>query len=328
MLYCPPEVTRAMSNDPLDLSLIAAIVRRWEPGARLIEARPLEGGVSAQTTCLEVETSAGEHQRLVLRRHGAWDLAQNPRIAATEYALLRALHARGLPVACPLTLDEACDLMPTPYILLEYLPGETLWEPADPAATAREIARQMAAIHTVRAGDPALPPLPGRLAACQRALAQPPEALDDSLSEAEIRAALTAHPMPPDRNAHVLLHDDLWPGNILWQDGAVCGILDWSEAALGDPIADLANSRLELLWAYGEAAMEAFTATYLSVTGYDVASLPWWDLIAALKPCGLLSTWVNDPIREAPMRVKHRWFTEQAIIGLAEGSHGWTGSTG
>ncbi|MFO7695642.1 MAG: phosphotransferase [Anaerolineae bacterium] len=308
-----------MLNDPLDRSLLAAIVRRWEPGARLIDVRPLEGGVSAQTACLQVETSDGQRQRLVLRRHGACDLAQNPRIAATEHALLRALRARGFPVARPLTLDEACDLLPTPYILLEYLPGETLWDPAAPAATAHEIARQMAAVHTVRAGDPALPPLPDRLAACQRALAHPPETLDDSLSEAEIRAALAAHAGSPDRNPHVLLHDDLWPGNILWQGGAVTGILDWSEAALGDPIADLGNSRLELLWAYGEAAMEAFTATYLSLTGHYAASLPWWDLIAALKPCGLLSTWVNDPVREAPMRARHRWFTEQALAAMTDG---------
>lgn len=287
-----------------------------DTAARLLQAYPLEGGVSAQTTCLEIETRAGQRQRLVLRRHGVRDLAQNPRIAATEFSLLRALQRLGLPVAAPRALDESNDLLPTPYLLLDYLPGKVLWQPADPPGAGRAIGQQMADIHAIAVDDPTLPSLPDRLAACLDDLAHPPETLDETLSEGAIRAALMAAGTPPERHPRVLLHNDLWPGNILWQNGAVTGILDWSEAALGDPIADLGNSRLELLWAYGEAAMEAFTETYIDITRHDATSLPWWDLIAALKPCGLLSFWVNDPVKEAPMRIQHHWFTERAIREL------------
>lgn len=312
-----------------DRALLAEIVRRIDPAATLVDARPLEGGVSAQIIALDIARASGRQERLVLRRHGAWDLQQNPRIAAMEYALLRCLADRGLPVPAPVHLDESGALLPTPWLVQTYLPGEPRWGAALTAASGADpellvtvdaIAAQMAAIHAVAADDPSLPALTERLEACLNDLAQPPATLDESLSEGAIRAALlAAH--PPQRNPRVLLHNDLWPGNILWQDNAISGILDWSEAGLGDPLADLGNSRLELLWAYGEAAMERFTATYLDLTGHDATALPWWDLIAALKPCGRLHTWGIHSEREASMRVQHRWFTARAIDQLAEFSH-------
>jgi aminoglycoside 2''-phosphotransferase len=36
-------------------------------------------------------------------------------------------------------------------------------------------------------------------------------------------------------------HGDLWYGNLLIDDGHVTGIIDWEDAALGDPALDLAN---------------------------------------------------------------------------------------
>ena len=44
--------------------------------------------------------------------------------------------------------------------------------------------------------------------------------------------------------------------------GRLVGVIDWEDAALGDPLADLANSRLEILWAFGDEAMERFTREY------------------------------------------------------------------
>ncbi|HYI01996.1 aminoglycoside phosphotransferase family protein [Hyalangium sp.] len=60
-----------------------------------------------------------------------------------------------------------------------------------------------------------------------------------------------------------VLHGDFWPGNILWQEDRIAAVIDWEDAAVGDPLSDLACSRVELMCAYGEAAMEAFTAHFL-----------------------------------------------------------------
>jgi aminoglycoside phosphotransferase (APT) family kinase protein len=42
-------------------------------------------------------------------------------------------------------------------------------------------------------------------------------------------------------------------------------VIDWEDAAIGCPLADLANARLELLWAAGGEAMEEFTRRYTAM---------------------------------------------------------------
>jgi aminoglycoside phosphotransferase (APT) family kinase protein len=89
------------------------------------------------------------------------------------------------------------------------------------------------------------------------------------------------------RNPPVLLHGHLWPGNVLWQDGRLVAVLDWEDAAIGDPLADVANARLELLWARGAEAKDEFTRWYRSlVPGVDVTDLPHWDRWAGLRLAG------------------------------------------
>lgn len=246
-----------MRNDLPNRALLAEIVRRVDAAATLIDARPLEGGISAQIIALDITREDGLRERMVLRCHGAGDLQQNPRIAAIEFSLLHCLHQRGRPVPVPLHLDESGKLLPTPWLVLTFLPGEPRWGAAiahasDPeCAVMREtvdaIAQERTAIHAIAADDPDLPALPDRLEACLDDLAHPPATLDDSLSEGAIRAALVAAGTPRRANPCVLLHNDLWPGNILWHDATISGVIDWSEASVGDPMADLGNSRLELL---------------------------------------------------------------------------------
>ena len=84
-------------------------------------------------------------------------------------------------------------------------------------------------------------------------------------------------------NAPVLLHGDYWPGNILWRDEQLAAVIDWEDARLGDPLIDLAISRLDLLWIFGSEAMNSFTQDYLTGMAIDTRDLPYWDLCAALR---------------------------------------------
>jgi thiamine kinase-like enzyme len=83
--------------------------------------------------------------------------------------------------------------------------------------------------------------------------------IDDSLNEGVILDSLkSVWPLPP-RNKDLILHGDFWTGNILWKDCKLIAVIDWEDSALGDPLADVANSRLEILWAFGIDAMKEFT---------------------------------------------------------------------
>tara|TARA_Y100001960_G_scaffold220563_1_gene230694 strand:+ start:154 stop:603 length:450 start_codon:yes stop_codon:yes gene_type:complete len=80
-----------------------------------------------------------------------------------------------------------------------------------------------------------------------------------------------------------LLHGDLWPGNVLWQDGRLVAVVDWEDGAAGARLIDVAIARSDLSWGYGWDAMEAFTARYATRTGCDLSALPLWNLRATLR---------------------------------------------
>ncbi|HVX29304.1 MAG TPA: phosphotransferase family protein, partial [Nitrolancea sp.] len=268
----------------MDDETFQRVVARLDPNARLVRASPLTGGISAQVIALEIEHAGGERQKIVLRRHGERDLAHNPRIAADEFRLLQMLQVAGIAAPAPLFLDEACDLFPTPYLLMEFIEGEADFSPDDPTELIAQMADQLARIHRIDAPRHDLSFLPHMTDQFARRLRNRPAALDDSLSEGRIRDALEPNWPPSPRNADVLLHGDYWPGNILWKDGALAAVIDWEDAARGDPLGDLANARLELLFFYGPDAPERFTERYLSASPIDTTNLPYWDLAVAHPP--------------------------------------------
>ena len=102
----------------------------------------------------------------------------------------------------------------------------------------------------------------------------------------------------------------------MWRDGQIVGVIDWEDAALGDPLADIANSRLELLWAFGIDAMQNFTYHYQSLADIDFANLPYWELYAALRRIPQIAGWGLDDITEKAMRERLRWFVAQAFKNL------------
>jgi aminoglycoside phosphotransferase (APT) family kinase protein len=110
----------------------------------------------------------------------------------------------------------------------------------------------------------------------------------------------------------VLLHGDFWPGNVLWQDGRLIAVIDWDDAAIGDPLADLGTTRLELLWALGSEAMDRFTCHYRAVTTVDLADLPHWDIRAATEAREQLPQWGLAAGVERTMREQLEQFVERA----------------
>jgi aminoglycoside phosphotransferase (APT) family kinase protein len=279
------------------------------PGGRLLRAWPLSGGVSAHMTALEIEKPDGANLKLILRRHGPRDLASNPHVAAHEFRLLQILQSAGYPAPRPYYLDESGAVLPTPYLLIDYVDGQTEFAPADLGAYLKQIATQLAALHRITPARVDLAFLTHLKSGFGPAPAHP----DDSLREADIRTALNEAWPLPDLNPPALLHGDFWPGNILWRQGRIAAVIDWEDACLGDPLSDVANCRLELLWTLGREAIAVFTEHYRALVHVDFTHLPYWDLRAALRPAGRLSKWGLDATAERRMRAQHAWFVGQAL---------------
>jgi aminoglycoside phosphotransferase (APT) family kinase protein len=117
---------------------------------------------------------------------------------------------------------------------------------------------------------------------------------------------------PAPINPPALLHGDLWPGNVLWRQGRLAAVIDWEDASAGDPLADLANSRLEMLWARGADAMRAFTSAYRSTMDLDYTALPRWDRHVAARRAARIGGWGLPRERLRRMRAQLGWFARQA----------------
>jgi aminoglycoside phosphotransferase (APT) family kinase protein len=289
----------------MDPGQFEALARRIDPRGRLLRAWELKGGVSAQVTTFEIELADGRTERLIVRRHGAVDRTRNPRIAADEFRLLQLLEAAGVPAPRPRYLDRDGELFATPCLVVEYVEGESPPAGLAESELVDQLAAVLAQIHRVANASFLL----------QRTITS--ELPSRSEEERRIRDVLrAAHPLP-ERNRPVLLHGDFWPGNTLWRDGRLVAVIDWEDAAIGDPLADVANARLELLWARGAEAMEDFTHRYQACAAeVDLTDLPYWDLWADLRLAGRTTEWGLDDATTKAMRVGHEAFVAQALAKL------------
>jgi aminoglycoside phosphotransferase (APT) family kinase protein len=312
VIFSTPATRSFISNRRNVTEPFVELLSRFAAGSTLLRTRVLAGGMSAAVTLVEFVDAAGVPQKVVVRVHGERDRAQNPQVAEHEYALLQALHRSGAPVPRPIFVDSSDRAMGSPCVVIEFIEGSTT-APSESVAIP-QLSRALAALHAVawRAHDlgflKATSQVPPALA--------PGAAIDNSMSETRIRTALALHP-PVQPNGTALLHGDFWPGNVLWRGDQLAAVIDWEDAALGDALTDLANSRMEMLWAFGADGMQAFTRAYLALTPtLDTRALPCWDLLAALRPCGQIQDWGLPDADERRMRQQHAWFVAQAIDKL------------
>lgn len=305
-----------MSNK-LEKQKFEQVVQKFYPQSRLLNVWELKGGVSAQVTALEIRQTDGQMQKMVVRQHGAVDLKQNPQIAADEFKLLQILQSAGIVAPKPYHLDQSAGIFATPYIIIEYIEGKTEFNLANLDDCIHQMAEQLAKIHAVDCDKFDLAFLPNQTVKYSEKLRNRPAKLDESLDEGRIRAVLERVWPLPQYNTTVLLHRDFWPGNIMWQDGRLAAVLDWEDAKLGDPLADVANSRLEILWAFGRIAMDSFTDYYKATTNIDFNNLPYWDLCAGLRPMFKIAEWAGDETTKKKMREGHHLFITQAFKKLA-----------
>jgi aminoglycoside phosphotransferase (APT) family kinase protein len=305
-----------------DLAILARLLRQFAPDLRPVRTWNLTGGVSAIVTAVMAARPDGSAQTLVVRQYGAANLRTDPLAASHEFALLNLLYTAGLPVPRPHYADESCLIMPAPCLVIEFIDGVAVTDPSLVHQPLTEVASQLAAplasLHAAAltlADAPYLADIAGIAAG---KLATWPAAPDESLSETAVRRALARIWPPPLVNRPVLLHGDYWPGNAVWRDGRLVGVIDWEDAVLGDPLADVGNARMEIFMLFGEAAASNFTHAYRALMpDLDMTALPHWDLYASLRHAGRMDDWGLEPADLARLQAGHQEFTSAALAQLA-----------
>ena len=223
---------------------IDLLIARHFPGARVHHITPLTGGVSADVVRVDLVPDTGGPQSIVLRIHGPTHSGHD---AAVEFELLRALHRAGVRVPEPLFVEASCRQYPHPYLAMEFVEGTTALGPAQVDHGIDAMADMLFSLHQTPVA--ALPALPLRI--------DPLTEIFDFLPGGPewdgLRRQLSALEDTAFVGEPVLLHGDFWPENLIWQDGQIKSVLDWEDAALGDPLSDVACTGLELCYAYGDS---------------------------------------------------------------------------
>jgi aminoglycoside phosphotransferase (APT) family kinase protein len=297
---------------------LQAIVEGAFPGASIATCEPLSGGVSARAVVVELRTAQERTERVVVRRPTRDTADEARKVVATEQALLSRLPAWNVPAPRLRHAD-----LERGALVLDHVDGTTDLAPPHRRERFTQMADVLTRIHRA--------PIDAELSRLMRPVEWgnlPPTTreLDTSLDEAGVRAAIARFGPPERPNAPTLLHGDYWPGNLLWRTDELVAVLDWESAKVGDPVRDLAITRLDVLWVFGEQAMNEITDLYRARREVDFHDLARWDLQVALRPMGQLARWApaysppplcRPDIDEPFMREGHRRFVRQAIEALS-----------
>jgi aminoglycoside phosphotransferase (APT) family kinase protein len=289
--------------DPAVPSRGALAEVRWlvGPSATIERVLSLKGGQHAATWRVDTASPA---RTMVVRQFPPGDPG-----AAREAQALRMLDGLGGLAPTLLGSDLAGRWSECPTTLISWLDGEADITPSDPDAWAAQLGRALARVHAApsdRLSD--LPSVFDRSSGSREAVAGPAtQAIRSSWPQ------ITAFP-------DVLTHSDYWSGNVVWRDGVLTGIVDWSGAARGPRGFDVGWCRLDLYLLFGERIADVFLAVYENAIGHPLADVPLWDGWALARSHDGVTSWVPNyaplgrgDLDERELRRRHAQWTARRL---------------
>jgi aminoglycoside phosphotransferase (APT) family kinase protein len=267
------------------------------PSSTFSAVRSLAGSYSNSTHLVKALAPGGARTWFVVRRYVHGNRAQKARL---EFRMLEFLQDTGVPAPVPLYLDAEGALLGVPGIVTSYVSGQQLELPSDhpsgPLDWARSLARMLVKIHSI---------------ACDRARSFLLDANSEAtwfLRSGDVPDYMDAHPdgamvwqTVHDLWPHIqpvepaLVHLDYWRGNLLWDQGRITAVVDWEEAAYGDPGIDVAYCYMELVIMGMMEAAQEFLRVYGAEMGQPIVNLGFWELAAAARPMTDIAGWITEP---------------------------------
>ncbi|MFC4592539.1 phosphotransferase family protein [Sphaerisporangium corydalis] len=231
----------------------------------------LAGGTHARTHLVR---TADPDCELVLRRYDVADDA-----ACRETHVLAALDGLGGLAPRLLDADPAGERFGEPAVLISRLPGRADIMPADPLPWAARLGYALARIHAA--------PLIG-MTGFRDVIGDIPGIVGRADGPVRKRwGELAAEP-------RVLTHFDYWSGNVLWENGELTGVVDWSGASFAPRGFDVGWCRLDLVLLHGTRVADAFLRAYEDAAGVRVPHRELWDLFAVQRSHGEVEGWLPN----------------------------------
>ncbi|WP_242657512.1 aminoglycoside phosphotransferase family protein [Mycobacterium intracellulare] len=223
---------------PVPPGVLAWVERqtKWQ----VIAQRPLEGGQSAAIHRLVLD----DRSDVILQRFVLDWIRDEPWAPPNEVLVLDLLADTSVPAPKVIAADPHGQDTGVPTVLMTALPGAVVWDPPELDPWLDAVIDVMMTIHGIRA--------PQQL---RRWEPYPPENAPPAWTRyrwAWEGAVTTYHDVRPSSD-RVFLHRDFHPGNILWQQGTISGVVDWVSSCAGPVQEDIAHFRVNLAMHHGQA---------------------------------------------------------------------------
>ncbi|GAA3591377.1 phosphotransferase family protein [Kribbella ginsengisoli] len=254
---------------------------RWVEGltgGTVTRAERLRGGWTSEMRRVEVDLPHGS-QTFVLRTFVDEFFVKHAHgLLTREAKVLDQLADTDVPAAACVGVDADALYCDQPSLLMTLLPGVVHVEEAGAADRTHELARQLAAIHRVKPAErpreyqPWTAPDRVRVPSATGRPGVWADAVDYLRRE------------PPEYEG-AFLHRDFHPGNVLFDDGRISGVVDWVETSWGPADLDVAHCSTALALLHGVEAGREFSSLYAAAGGRDLARADdhrYWLLLDAL----------------------------------------------
>lgn len=255
---------------PVPPGVLAWVERQTK--CQVIAQRPLEGGQSAAIHRLVLD----DRSDVILQRFVLDWIRDEPWAPANEVLVLDLLSDTSVPAPEVIAADPHGQDTGVPTVLMTALPGAVVWDPPELDPWLDAVIDVMMTIHGIRA--------PQQL---RRWEPYPPENAPPAWTRyrwAWERAVTTYHDVRPSSD-RVFLHRDFHPGNLLWQQGTISGVVDWVSSCAGPVQEDIAHFRVNLAMHHGQAAADRFLRRWMHASG-QFEYRPTWDLLTAVSMGG------------------------------------------
>jgi aminoglycoside phosphotransferase (APT) family kinase protein len=256
---------------------------------RVRVVRRLAGGIGAATHLVR-----SGNQYVVVKQYPR---DRRERVAR-EWDGLNYATANDLPAPMPLAVDADGAWFGLPTLAMSLVPGTPDLEARDLEAFVAEVTDLLCRVHAVDVhAEPPSFHRPSRVARWTR-----PHNLPDGLLPAELiekvmsridELVAVAAPEEP-----VLNHGDLHPGNLLWHDKRIAGLVDWSHIQIGTRSAEVAYFRIELATLVEPSAADLLLDRYEQRSGTHAANQQLSDLLHVYAGHHWAHTWLEGWIEQ------------------------------
>ncbi|MFC4779194.1 phosphotransferase family protein [Paenibacillus sp. GCM10023252] len=255
-------------------------------GAIVLGTERLYGGMSALMHKVILQSAEGAIRQIVVRQFTNQDwLQEEPDLARHEAGSLRLAGRAAIQTPELIAYDESGTDCGIPAVVMSMLPGRVILQPPDRDTWLDKLAEALVRIHAVDIEAASPDDADGfhwRYSSYQNhdTFEVPEWSRYPELWTRAIAILRGGGPKSPT----CFIHRDYHPNNVLWEDGAVGGVVDWVNACEGPPGVDIGHCRVNLAQLYGIDEADSFLSAYMRYshalldTEFDYN--PYWDLVS------------------------------------------------